>query len=71
MCLPPPPQALGVDTTKSTTFQVEYEMPKDLLCMPEKEAKINLAVFLLQGMQQAADVEKVIVASISVPAGSR
>ena len=71
VCLPPPPQALGVDTTKSTTFQVEYDMPKDLLCMPEKEAKINLAVFLLQGMQQAADIEKVIVASISVPVGSR
>jgi len=63
--------ALGVDTTKSTTFQVEYEMPKDLLCMPEDEAKKKLATCLLHGMQQAADVENVIVTSISVPAESR
>lgn len=63
--------ALGVDKSKSTTFQVEYVMPSDLLCMPEVEAKNKLGQTLLAGMKKAADVENVIVTSISVPAESK
>ena len=56
---------------KSTTFQVEYAMSQRLVCMPEEEAKAQLAEIFLQSMRQAADVKKVTVSSISVSAKSR
>ena len=63
--------AAGVDVKRATTFKVEYEMPTDLLCMPEDKAKAKLGQLMLVGMQKAGDVEKVVVTSFSVPEESK
>ena len=63
--------AAGVSTQGTTTFEVEFDMPQDILCMPDAEAKARLEQLLLEGMQKAADVERVIVTSIRVPEESK
>ena len=56
---------------RASTFEVEFDMPQDILCMPDAEAKARLEQLLLEGMQKAADVERVIVTSIRVPEESK
>ena len=50
--------------------QVEYELPQEIMCLPQDEAKKKLGQTLLASMQRAADVENVLVTSFSVPAES-